>query len=127
MDKLQIILLEEGEFTNHNYELMRSALESWITYLIDKNHELFLTVNSLITLNNIVTDSQNLFLRDVNVKPAGFGKMYLDKSLIEQAFYLLVEKFNERKVTHNQFCNLFADLIHPFKSIKFCSWFEFFI
>ena len=27
MDKLQIILLEEGEFTDHNYNLMQSALE----------------------------------------------------------------------------------------------------
>ena len=27
MDKLQIILLEEGEFTDQNYDLMQSALE----------------------------------------------------------------------------------------------------
>ena len=91
-----------------------------------------MTVNSLITLNNIVTNSQNLFLRDLNVKPAGFGKMYLDKSLIEQAFYLLVGKFNERKVTHNQFCNLFLDLIHPFRDeieqhAKFCLYKQFLI
>ena len=115
MDNLQVTLLEEGEFTDHNYELMESALEFRNTYLIDKNGELFLTVDSLITLNNIITDSQNLFLRDVNVKPAGFGKMYLDKSLIEQTLYLLLDEFNERKVTHNQFCKNFLDLIHPFK------------
>ena len=54
---------------------MQSALEYQNTYLNDKNGELFGTVDSLITLNNIITDSQNLFLRDVNVKPAGFGKM----------------------------------------------------
>ena len=58
-------------------------------------------------MNNIIKDSNNLFLRDVNVKPAGFEKMYLEKSLIEQALYLLVDEFNERKVTHNQFCNIF--------------------
>ena len=40
MDKLQIILLEEGEFTNHNYDLMQSALEYRNTYLKDKNGEL---------------------------------------------------------------------------------------
>ena len=114
MDELQTILLTEGEFTDHNYELMQSALEYQNTYLIGKNGELFLTVNSLITLSNIITDSQNLFLRNVKVKPAGFDKMYFDKSLIEQALYLLVDKFNERKVTHNQFCNIFLDLIHPF-------------
>ena len=27
MDKLEIILLEEGEFTDQNYELMQSASE----------------------------------------------------------------------------------------------------
>ena len=52
----------------------------------------FLTVDSLITSNNIITDCQNFFLRDVNVKPAGFGKIYLDKSLIEQALYVLVDE-----------------------------------
>ena len=70
MDKLQIILLEEGEFTDHNYDLIQSALKYGNTYLKDKNGELFLTVVSLITLNNIITNSNNLFLRDVNVKPA---------------------------------------------------------
>ena len=84
-------------------------------YLIEKNNEPFLTIDSLITLNNIITDSQNLFLRDVNVKPAGFDKIYLEKSLIEPALYQLVDEFNERKVTHNQFCNIFLDLIHPFR------------
>ena len=74
MDKLQIILLEEGEFTDHNYDLMQSAVKYQNTYLKDKNGELFLTVNSLITLNNI-TDSNNIFLRDVNVKPAGFDNV----------------------------------------------------
>ena len=115
MDKLQIILLEEGEFTNHNYVLMQSALEYRNTYLKDKNGELFLTVDSLITLNNIITNSKNLFLRDVNVKPAGLDKMYLEKTLVEPALYKLVHKFNKRKLTHDQFCNIFLDLIHPFR------------
>ena len=74
-----------------------------------------MTVDSLITLSNVITDSQNLFLRDVNVKPAGFDKMYLDKSLIEPALYELVDEFNESKVTDNQFCNIFLDLIHHFR------------
>ena len=66
-------------------------------------------------MNNIITDSQNLFLRDVNATPAGFDKMYLDKTLTEHAPYVLVDEFNERKVTRNQFCNIFLDLIHPFR------------
>ena len=94
---------------------MQSVLEYGNTYLKDKNGELFLTVDSLITLNNIITDSKNLFLRDVNVRPTGFDKMCLDKTIIEAALYQLVDEFNERKVTHNQFCNIFLDLIHPFR------------
>ena len=115
MDKLQMILLKEGEFTNHNYDLMQAALEYGNAYLKDKNGELFLTVNSLITLNNVITSSKNLFLRDLNVKPAGSDKMYLEKTLIEPALYQLVDEFNERKLTHDQFCNMFLDLIHPFR------------
>ena len=73
MDNLPVILLEEGRITDHNYELMQSALRYRSTYLIDKNGNLFLTVDSLITLNNIITDSQGLILRDLNVKPAGLN------------------------------------------------------
>ena len=61
MDNLQVILLEKGEFTDHNYELIQSALEYRNTYLIEKNGELFLTVDSLTTLNNVIRDCQNLF------------------------------------------------------------------
>ena len=41
MDVLQIILLEEGEFNDHNFLLMKSALEHKNTYLTDKNGDLF--------------------------------------------------------------------------------------
>ena len=41
--------------------------------------------------------------------------MYLDKHTIELALYQLVDEFNKRKVTHNQFCNIFLDFIHPFR------------
>ena len=66
----------------------------------------FLTVDLLITLNNIITYSRNITLRDINVKPAD-DKTYMDKSLIVLALYQLVDGFNERKLTHKQFCNIF--------------------
>ena len=115
MDVLQIILLGEGKFNNHNYLLIKSALEYKNTYLTDKDGDLFSTVYSLITLNNIITDSQNITLRDINVKPAGYDKTYMNKSLIEPALYQLVDEFNERKLTHKQFCNIFLNLIHSFR------------
>ena len=115
MDALQIIQLEEGEFNDRNYLLMKSALEYKNTYLTDKNVHLFFTVDSLITLNNIITESRNITLRDINVKPASYDKTYMDKSLIEPALYQLVDEFNERKLTQKQFCNIFLNLIHPFQ------------
>ena len=63
MDVLQITLLEEDELNDPNYLLMKSALEFKKIYLTDKNGDLFLKVDSLITLNNIITDSQNITLR----------------------------------------------------------------
>ena len=94
---------------------MKSALKYKNTYLADNNGDLFLTVDSLINLNNIITDSGNITLRDVNVKPAGYDKTYMDKSLIEPALYQLVNEFNERKLTRKQFCNVFLNFIHPFR------------
>ena len=41
---------------------------------IDKDEGLFLTVDSLIRINNIITNSHNPHLRHVNVKPAGYDK-----------------------------------------------------
>ena len=63
MDVLQITLLEEDELNDPNYLLMKSALEFKKIYLTDKNGDLFLKADSLITLNNIITDSQNITLR----------------------------------------------------------------
>ena len=63
MDVLQITLLEEDELNDPNYLLMKSALEFKKIYLTDKNGDLFLKVDSFITLNNIITDSQNITLR----------------------------------------------------------------
>lgn len=79
-----------------------NCLEYKNTYLTDQNGDLLLTVDLLITLDNIITDSQNIGLRDINVK-RGFDKIFMDKSLIEPALYQLVDEFNERKVKHNNF------------------------
>ena len=95
---------------------MKSALEYKNVCLTDENGDLFLTADSLIILNNIITGSQNIRLRDINVKAAGYDKVYMDKSLIKPALYQLVDEFNERKVTLKEFCNTFLNLIHPFRN-----------
>ena len=43
-------------------------------------------MDSLITMNNIITGSQNIGLRDINVYPTGcYSKMYMDKRYVENA------------------------------------------
>ena len=43
---------------------------------------MYLTVDPLIDINNIIIGSNNIFLRKVNAKPCGYDKMYMDKDLI---------------------------------------------
>ena len=50
--------------------------------LIDTDGGMYLTVDSLIQINNIITGSNNITLRKLNVKPNRFDKMYMDKELI---------------------------------------------
>ena len=82
--------------------------------LLNQDGDLFLTVDSLITLNNFITDSHNIQLRQVNVKPAFYDKHYMDFAMIESKLYLLVDKFNERQISTRIFCDVFLDKIHPF-------------
>ena len=57
-----------------------------------------MVVDSLIDINNIITGSNNINLRKVNVKTWGFYKMYIDKDLIEDKLYLLINQLNKRKL-----------------------------
>ena len=64
---------------------------------------MYLTVDSLIDINKIITGSNNFFTREVNVKPYGYDKMYMDKYLIEDKLYESIDQFNERKIDHKDF------------------------
>ena len=57
-----------------------------------------MVVDSLIDINNIITGSNNINLRKVNVKTWGFYKMYIDKDLIEDKLYLLINQLNKGKL-----------------------------
>ena len=57
MDAFQKILIEEGEYSDVNYYFMQTALKYKNTYLTNENNNLFLTVDSLITLNSIIIGS----------------------------------------------------------------------
>ena len=108
------ILNEEGELTKKNLFQMILAVQFKNNELLNQDGDMFLTVDSLITLNNYVTDSHNIQLRQINVKPAFYDKQYMDFTKIEAELYLLVDKFNERQISTRKFCDVFLDKIHPF-------------
>ena len=64
---------------------------------------MYLTVDSLIDINNIITGLNNITLRKGNVKQCGYVKMYMNKDLIEDKLYQFVDQLNEKKITHSDF------------------------
>ena len=108
------ILIEEKELSLLNFKRLRQALIYKNTELVTSDGDLLLTVDSLITLNNIITGSNNLSLRSVNVRPAFYKKQYLDFTKIEFELYKLVDLFNDRYITNRQFYQTFLNEIHPF-------------
>ena len=75
---------------------------------------MYLTVDSLIDINSIITGSKNFTLTKVNVKPYGYDKMYMYKDLVEDKLYELIDQFSETKINHRDFYFALLDNIHPF-------------
>ena len=75
---------------------------------------MYLIVNSLIEIKNIITGPNNITLRKVNVNPYGSDKMYMGKELIEDKLYQIIDQFNERKITSTKFYSMLLNKIHPF-------------
>ena len=113
LDSLVKILNEEGELNNKNLFQMMLARQFKNTELVNEDSDLFLTVDSLIRINNYITDSRNIQLRQINVKPAFYEK-HMDFTRIESELYRLVDQFNERQITPRRFLDIFLDKIHPF-------------
>ena len=102
-DVIKEILISEKEFTETNYKRLQKALVYIENNLVGSDDGLYLTVDSLIEINNIITGSNNITLRKVNVKPYGFDKKYMDQELIEDKLYQIIYQFNERKITSKKF------------------------
>ena len=75
---------------------------------------MYLTVDSLVDINNIITGSNNITLTKVTVKSYVYDKMYVDKDLIEDKLHELIDQFNDRKISHRDFYFTLLDKIHPF-------------
>ena len=85
-DVVKEILISKKEFTETNYKRLQKALVYIENNLIDSDSSMYLTVDSLIEINNI-TGSNNITLRKVNVKSYGFDKMYMEIELIKDKLY----------------------------------------
>ena len=94
-DIIKEILISEKEFTETNHKRLQKALVYIENNLTDSYGGMHLTVESLIEINNIITASNNSTLRKVNVNPYGLDKMYIDKELMEDKFYQIMDQFNE--------------------------------
>ena len=114
LEALFKILKEENQLNIINLFWMINAREFKNKELINKDGDLFLTVDSWIRINNYITGTRNIHLRQINVKPAFYNKKYIDFTRIESELYRLVDQFNERKITARTFCDIFLDKIHPF-------------
>ena len=120
-----MILHEEKEFNQDNFHRMVKAHKYIQEELLTAEGDLFLTVDSLIFLNNIITNSNNTFLRQVNVKPARYKKQYMHPDKIELELYRLIDQFNDRFISKRCFFIKFLNEIHPFldgngRLVKLC-------
>ena len=120
-----MILNEESELSDDNFYRMVKAYQYIQEELLTSEGDLFLTVDSLITLNNIITNSNNIFLRQTNVKPAGYNKQYMHFDHIESELYRLIDQFNDRYISKRYFIKKFLNDIHPFadgngRVVKLC-------
>ena len=82
--------------------------------LIDSDGTMYLKVDTLIKINNIIIGSNNITLRKLNVKPYEFDKMYMDNELIEDKLYQITDQFTERKFTSIKFYSILLNKLHPF-------------
>ena len=124
-DQIFLILNEEKEMNEVSFSRMVNAYEYIQRKLLSTDGDLFLTVDSLITLNNIITNSNNIFLRQTNVKPAGYNKQYMHFDKIESELYRLIDQFNDRFISKRYFIKKFLNEIYPFldgngRLVKLC-------
>ena len=59
----------EKEFTENNYKRLQKALVYKENNLIDSDGGMYLKVDYMIEINNIITSSNNITLREVNIRP----------------------------------------------------------
>ena len=74
---LKKMLVSEKELSDVSFQRLTKALIYMKNKLIDSDKNMYLNVDSLIDISNIITGSNNISLRNVNVKPYGCDKIYV--------------------------------------------------
>lgn len=73
-------MVSEKKLSDINFERLKKALTYKSNKLIDSDDDMYLTAaDSLIDIKNIITGSNNIFLRKGNVQPCGHEKINVDK------------------------------------------------
>ena len=86
------ILKEENEYNDLNYFNMKTALDYKEKYLQNKGGDMFLTVDFLVEVNNLILGKNNTKLRKLSVKPAGYAtNLYFPWWCIESSLYILLD------------------------------------
>ena len=80
--------------------------------LVDSDGNMYLTVDSLTEIINIIIGSNNITLTKVNLEAYRFDKMYIDKDIIKDELYKIIDQLNERKITPVKFYSIFPSKLH---------------
>ena len=108
------MLVSEKELNDNNFERLKKSIDIHKKNIFDSNNNMYLTVNLLIDISNIITVLNNITLRKGIAKPYGYDKTYMDKNLMEDKLYELIDQFHERKTNCRDFYFAFLGNIHPF-------------
>ena len=99
-------LVSEKKLSDITFEKLKKC---WCTLRIDTDN-IYLTVDSLIDINNIISNSNNITLRKVNFTKCECDKIYMNKGLIEDEMYKLIDQFNERKINQRGFYSVLLEM-----------------
>ena len=110
-ENINRILTEEREESEINFRRMETALA--YKRNLQTGVKLLLSVDSLITINNIILNANNSELRKHDVKPAGCDRKYMSFYYILPTLTGLIDTFNAGKVRPKTFVETFLK-IHLF-------------
>ena len=107
------ILIEEGEFNEVNLNRLTLVYIFKKKILTTSDNDLYLTLDSLIEINDLIINKHNQNLRQTQVRLSGYNFQYMHFSKININLQSLIDRFNGRQLTKTAFVKEFLN-IHPF-------------